>query len=291
MGAVVTPTASLWWRPRAAWPAPAGAIAVPCRPTHLSPLAWLALQAVALWPHGLWAARRLTDGSDDPLGLLAVLTVLALMLRRAGELRVVPRAGWLAAAAVGTLGASVAGFFAPPLIAALIGAAALAAGLTAWWPNDQPRLPLALLLVLALPLMASLQYYAGFPLRVLTAEASSALLQWAGFAAERSGTAMTVQGVLVIVDAPCSGVQMAWLGYFCAASVAAWRGLRDAAFAARLPGVGAIVLAANVLRNTLLVALEARPEGLDPPLHEAIGLGLLALACAAVILLMQRGRR
>ena len=68
---------------------------------------------------------------------------------------------------------------------------------------------------------------------------------------------------------------MAWMAYFCACTVAALLALRDAAFLRRLPVVGALVLVGNVLRNSVLVALEARPQGLDESLHQAIGLGAL----------------
>jgi hypothetical protein len=34
----------------------------------LRPLLCLAAFAAALWPHWRWAAARLADGSDDPLG-------------------------------------------------------------------------------------------------------------------------------------------------------------------------------------------------------------------------------
>ena len=94
---------------------------------------------------------------------------------------------------------------------------------------------------------------------------------------------MLVRGQLVIVDAPCSGVQMAWMAWFCACAVAALVALRDGVFLRRLPWIGAIVLAGNVLRNSLLVALEARPQGLAAALHEGIGLVALALVCAAVV--------
>jgi exosortase/archaeosortase family protein len=279
-------TMSLWWRPRSAWPPAARVVA--CRPTYLSPLGWLALQAIALWPHGLWAARRVADGSDDPLGLLALAAVLGIAARMAGRMRLGPRPGWLAAAIAATLGANAALWFAPPLLAAVVAALALFAGLAAWWPEAKPRAPIAMLLVLALPIVASLQYYAGYPLRVVTAQASTWLLQVAGFAAERTGTAMTVAGQLVIVDAPCSGVQLAWFGYFAAALTAAFAGLREAAFLRRLPLVGAIVLGGNVLRNSVLVALETRPAGLSAAAHEAIGLAALAVVCIAVIALMRQ---
>ncbi len=283
-----------WGRPHAAlatalWPADV-LPRIACRPTHLAPLAWIAVVAAALWPHGLWIARRDGDGSDDPLGLAALAVVLLLLLRTARTLRVLPATGWLALAGALTIAANVARWWAPPLLCSALAALALAAGLCAWWPAHAARGPIALLLLLALPLVASLQYYAGYPLRVLTAQASGWLLGAAGFVAERSGATLLVDGRLVIVDAPCSGVQMAWLGYFCACTAAALAGRRDASFVRRLPLVGVLVLGGNIVRNTLLVALESRPQGLDAALHEAIGLAALALVCVLVVRLMAGGR-
>lgn len=251
--------------------------------------AWLALQALALWPHGRWAAARFADGSDDPLGLAALLVLLLAVLLLAPRQREAPRPPWLIASALLSAAATAALWSLPPLPAALLAALALGAALAAWLPAGTPRLPLAGLALLALPLLASLQFYAGYPLRLATAELSTWLLRAAGLAAERSGAAMTVGGQLVIVDAPCSGVQMAWLGYFCACCMALVVNLRDAALLRRLPLVAAIVFAGNVLRNSLLVALEARPQGLDERAHEAIGLAVLALVGAAVGAWVARG--
>lgn len=274
----------------AGFPRAAGAAAMACRPSYLSPLGWLGLQALALWPHGAWLLRRVQDGSDEPLGLAAIALLLGLLVLFAPRLRISPHTGWLGAAVLLTLLASAGLVVAPPLAAALLAALALACSLAAWLPAQAPRAPLAGLLVLALPLIASLQYYVGYPLRVLTAQCSAWLLQAAGFAAERLGTTMLVQGRQVIVDAPCSGVQMAWMGYFAACAVAALTGRRDAAFLRRLPVVGALVLAGNVLRNSVLVALEARPQGLAPALHEAIGVTVLAVVLLGVVLVMRGGR-
>lgn len=281
----LTSTFTSAWR----WPVrPAGAATIACRPAYLSPLGWIALQALALWPHGAWLVRRAADGSDDPLGLAALAVLALLVVGRAPRLRIAPNTGWLAAAGALTLVANTALFAMPPLLAGLLAALALAAGLVAWGPADAPRLPTAGLLVLALPLIASLQYYGGYPLRVLTAQLSAWALQAAGVAATPSGATMLVNGQLVIVDAPCSGVQMVWLAYFSACTVAATTALRDAAFVRRLPLVGLVVLAGNVVRNTLLVALEARPQGLGAAWHEAIGLGALAAVVAAVIVIVGR---
>lgn len=261
-----------------------------CRPTWLSAPAWLALQAAALWPHGAWMARRLQDGSDEPLGLVALAALALLVAQAAPKMRLAPHTVWLGPAAALTVAASAALFALPPLAAALIAALALAAGLMAWLPAEAPRAPLAGLVLLSLPLIASLQYYAGYPLRVLTAQLSAWMLSLGGYAAERAGASMQVNGQLVIVDAPCSGVQMVWMAYFCACAFAAIVSLRDSRFLARLPFVGLIVLAGNVLRNSVLVSLEARPQGLDAAVHQAIGLVALACVCAAVVVSMNGGR-
>jgi exosortase/archaeosortase family protein len=260
--------------------------ALPCRPVIVTAPAWLAIHALALWPHGAWASRRVADGSDDPLGV-AALAVLLLWLWHAREsLRATPRLTWLGGAGALTVASTAALFLAPPLAAALLAALAISAHAVAWLPERSPRAALAGLTLLALPLVASLQFYAGYPLRVFTAQLSAWLLQGIGMAAERSGTAMTVNSQLIVVDAPCSGVQMAWLAYFAACSVALFTRQRDGAFLRRLPLVSLLVLAGNVLRNTTLVALEARPESLAPWAHEAIGVVWLAVVVGLAVRLM-----
>lgn len=264
---------------------------LPCRPVLVAPWAWLALHAAALWPHAQWTARRLVDGSDDPLGWAAIAALVSWLAFAAPTLRFQPRTGWLALAAALTVAATAARLLLPPLPAAMFAALALAAHIAAWLPQGVARAPLAGLALLALPLVSSLQFYVGYPLRVFTAEFSAWLLRAAGQAAERSGAAMTVNGQLVIVDAPCSGVQMAWLAYFSACTVAAFVGLRDGRFVSRLPLVGLCVLTGNVLRNSLLVGLEARPQGLSEARHEAIGLAILVLVIVVTVRLMSPAPR
>ena len=262
------------------------AYTLPCRPVVVSAPAWLAIHALALWPHGVWALRRVADGSDDPLGVAALAVLLLWLWQTHGSLRATPRLTWLGAAAVLTVACTAALFAAPPLAAALLAALAISAHVIAWLPDRTPRAAIAGLALLALPLIASLQFYAGYPLRVFTAQFSAWLLQALGIVAERSGAAMTVNQQLVIVDAPCSGVQMAWLAYFAACSVALFTQRGDGALLRRLPLVGIAVLSGNVLRNTMLVALEARPDGLAPWAHEAIGIVWLLIVVGLAVRLM-----
>ncbi len=140
--------------------------------TALPALAWLALQAAALAPTWTWMARRMLDRSDDPLGLLAIAALALLVFTLRHGLRAAPRLGWLALAALATLAATLGRTGIgplpplPPLAAALLAMAALACALLAFLPSEVAATPVAGLAVLALPLLSSLQFYAGYPLRV-----------------------------------------------------------------------------------------------------------------------------
>ena len=242
---------------------------------------WLALLAVALWPTWLWMGQRMVDGSDDPLGALALAALGSLLWQHRQRLRAAPRLGFQAVALAGAVLTTALHAQLPDLLVALVALLSLAAGLLAFLPAQVAVAPVLGLSVLSLPLLASLQFYAGFPLRVITAEASSWLLSLA-YSVELSGSSMVVDGQLIIVDAPCSGVQMAWLGYFTACAVALVAGRSNRSFLMRLPVVSVLVLAGNVLRNTVLVACEA--SGLHLPTwgHEAVGLVVLASVCAGI---------
>ena len=254
---------------------------------------WLALQFAALTPTWCWMVARMRDGSDDPLGALALASLAVLVWQLRHELRAAPRLGWVMLATCGTLLAAVARTglgplpALPPLAAGLLAVLALACGLVAFLPKRIAALPVAGLAVLALPLLSSLQFYAGYPLRVVTAEASRWLLA-PGFEVMREGSTLLVDGRMVIVDAPCSGVQMVWLGYFTACVVALWAQRTHRQFATRLPVVGLLVLLGNIVRNAVLVAFEGAGHALAPWAHDAFGLLLLALVCGGIAWSMAR---
>ena len=251
---------------------------------------WLGLLAAALWPTWWWMGQRMVDGSDDPLGLLALTALGVVVWLHRHVLRPSPRLRWLALALAGAVAATATRAYLPDLASALIALLALAAGLAAFLPTRVATAPVIGLSVLSLPLLASLQFYAGYPLRMVTAEISRWLLVLS-HEVSRSGSSLLVNGHLVIVDAPCSGVQMVWLGYFTACLVALPTALTNRTFLMRLPVVGVLVLTGNIVRNTLLVAAEASGQHLPGWAHETIGLMLLVLVCGGIGWVMSRANR
>jgi exosortase len=142
------------------------------------------------------------------------------------------------------------------------------------------------LFALSLPVIASLQFYAGYPLRTLTAAGASLLLKPFGLDVERVGTAMLWEGRAVLVDAPCSGVRMLWAGAFLACVLASqrtwvsWRSL-----AAGLLLMIPVALIANSVRAAALFVLETRAEPVPQFLHASVGVAIFALAGAAMLVI------
>ena len=244
---------------------------------------------VSLWPHWLYMARRTVDGSDEPWGILALVTALVLLLGHRDEL-VVPTRSALATSAVLAVVAAIGSLTLPDLAAAALAMLALGLFLVHALAR-RPATPLVALLLLALPIVASLQFYLGYPLRAFTAHATSALLSLAGVEARAVGAAILHQATTVLVDAPCAGIGMLWVGSYTAAVLSYLNRATAARTALTATAAALLVLVANVARNTALFFPEAGLVNWPAWTHEAIGLGAVALAVVPIVFITSRSPR
>jgi exosortase len=251
---------------------------------HRLPAGLLMLaHAACFWPVWRWYVDRLDDGSDEPWALAALLAAVVLSWPRHG-FRWNPRDSLLLAAAAGTLSYAVLAPFTPPLLRALAAVAALGCS----WisvSGARDRWPAVLcLLALSVPVIASLQFYAGYPLRTVTASGATWLLNLFGVEATRTGTSMMAYGRTVLVDAPCSGVRMLWTASVLCASLAAMRArVSWSAMALALLCVLPIVLVGNTVRATLLFLLETADTPPAGYLHSLVGIVTFVLVAALLL--------
>jgi exosortase/archaeosortase family protein len=244
-----------------------------------------ALLLLALWPHWIYVARRLVDGSDEPWGILALATVVALLVRDRALFELPPRSA-LVASALLAVTAALAELVLPDLAAAAI--ATLAVGVYLAHALRRPATALVILLLLALPIVASLQFYLGFPLRVLVAHASALLLSLAGIEATAVGASIVSEGTTVLIDAPCAGIGMLWIGSY-AAALLSYLGAADARRTLAHGCLAALlVLAANIARNTVLFFPESGRLHWPAWSHDAVGLAALAAVIVPLALVAHR---
>lgn len=242
----------------------------------------LLLFLAAVSPLFLWYGRRITDQSDEPLGLIALLTALGFLWLQRKEISVQPLA--LAGGALLLISAQLSPLKQFPLGLGLVVIVAL--GLALQVPRKKAGI--MLLLFLSLPLMASLNFFAGYPLRLIVAESSRILLFLGGLDIERVGALLKDGAQLVGVDPPCAGISMLWTGCFAAAVLATRLSFSYFQTAKFLCGSLLLVILGNVLRATILFFPESGRVHWPHFTHEGVGLIMHAFVLLVIVALSGR---
>jgi len=157
--------------------------------------------------------------------------------------------------------------------------------------RERPPVAFWGLAALALPVVPSLQFMLGYPMRIVSAALSVGLLQLHGLTVERQGTFLVWRGEMIQFDAPCSGVNMLWAGLLLTlmGCVLFRFGTLKVTVAVALSLV--LAIACNVLRAASLFYVEA---GLVPQApawwHEGIGIAAFMLSVMATLWLLTRLR-
>ncbi|QTN32299.1 archaeosortase/exosortase family protein [Akkermansiaceae bacterium] len=236
------------------------------------PVAALLLAAV---PVLRWYAARMQDGGGEAAGLVPLLFASCFLFRARREIAssTMGRGSGIAV----LLAYAVSFQFLPPLIRAVMFIVAVALVTGVW------RKPgIVLLLILSLPLAASLDFFFGYPLRLVTSVAAENLLGLAGLDVGREGVVLLHGENVVGVDPACSGLNMLWTaglftGLLASAFSLGWRKIFPLGLAAL-----AISLAANSIRASLLFFPESGLIEMPHILHPVIGLVIAALALAGL---------
>ena len=169
----------------------------------MPPKFYFYFQLLALWPAWFWFVSRALDFSDEPLGALALATLVALVVVEARSsskpithMETRSYLGplvWLSLYGIAT-------FVLPKSVQLLLALVAqLSLAQAVFFPN---RLPLYLwgLLFLSVPSVSTLNFYFGFPLRSFVASSSALLLTASGYGAKSNGVQLFFIGREVIID-------------------------------------------------------------------------------------------
>lgn len=238
---------------------------------------------LAAWPQWRWMVYRSSDGSDDPWGIVALLTIVALLLADCKRLRV-PNTSTLSMVMVLMMLATAVWGWLPPIVStgiAMIASTYLIANIR---PRTRTLTPLLSLAVLALPLVASLNFYLGYPLRWFCAQSTGAILSVLGTEVTPEGASLWWNGKTILIDAPCAGIAMLWNGLYLGALFSALNHAKAMRTMLNLSASGVLVVLANVLRNALLFYKESGIVQLPHWTHEAIGILIFALFVPCVYL-------
>lgn len=243
-------------------------------------LATIALLLAAI-PTIRWYVLRLQDGGGELTGLVPLAAAIWFAVRDRKALGLTSRGVWIAAVLLLLQAATFP--FLPAMIRALLMVATVTSASGIW------RKPgIVCLLVLALPWTASLDFFLGYPLRLLTSINARFLLEILGMDVTRSGVQLLYEGRIVGVDPACSGMNMLWSTGLLTALLASvfslrWRSLVPLGLVALV-----LALAGNSLRAAVLFFPEAGIVEMPHLLHPGIG---IAIAGVCFLGLMKLARK
>lgn len=113
-----------------------------------------------------------------------------------------------------------------------------------------------ILCLLALPIIPSLQYYLGYPLRSLIANVTAWCLSSQHIQATVEGAMLSINSVQVGIDEPCSGIRYLWCSLFAASILAILYKLNaKKTFLSILAGTG-LAIVFNIVRTGNLALIE-----------------------------------
>lgn len=244
-----------------------------CRPPMIPAWATPAALLVLLAPTLEWFVRRLDDGSEEPLGLLSLAAAAVFALRERSHLRSSSASRWTGSTLF--LAAVVSDPFLPPMFRAAL----LLTGCLAW-SGMLRHAGITGLVLLSLPIVASLQFYAGYPLRRGTAELAVQLLRLCGAVSSADGVNLVLGGETVSVDPACAGIRMAWHALAaCMALAAIHRTSWRITIMAGLLTV-ALLVPVNSIRAAWLAMVETG-RLIDP----GLGHGGIGIVCFVILLI------
>ena len=239
------------------------------------------LQLVAFWEVWRWYVSRAVYSWDQPWGLLAFVAAFVFLLVSKKPSPRDERSLLLPAAIIVLYVATYSMF--PPLARAIIAFTALAttASLLRFGKPFHPGL--FGLFYLSLPALPTLQFFAGYPLRVVVTELTAPILRIGGFAVVPEGTCLNWAGKLIWIDAPCSGIKMLWVGMFFVFVLLCLYELPIVKSALLVLLAFAVIIGANVFRAVALFYLETGVLQMPSWGHEYAGVIAFVLEAAGIV--------
>ena len=237
----------------------------------------LITQTLCFWPVWQWYLARMFDGSDEPWGILSLITICIIILRQRTSFELDRHTLHLSAFLTFIYIATF--HYTPPLVNGALAIGSISLLISRIWIGQSFHPAITGLFFLSLPIIASLQFFLGYPLRLVTTSVAASFLQFTTHAVYADGINLLWLGERVIVDAPCSGIKMLWATLYLAFTLATLYRFSTYKTWILYSFSATAVFVANTLRTCGLFCLESNILQGPDWWHSAIG--LVCFACLA----------
>lgn len=240
---------------------------------------------IITWPTVVWYQARMLDGSDNNWGLMALLVAIVVSVKKKKKIHSTHylkiNLGLINLMLLVYIVSIVFSFY--TLIQMMIVTILLSSVLSQWGNRSRINFGIVGLMLLSLPLFASLDFYLGYPLRYFIGLLSSYLLNLHGLGIRLEGVSMLFDDKVILIDGPCSGIKMMWTGSFLTFSFIAYFDL-NLKYSIKLSLISfAATLTANVFRICALFYVESDILGSLKWMHETVGIVCYSMAVAVIL--------
>lgn len=241
--------------------------------------AMLIVEGLAFWPVIRWYIARIGNSPDDSCALIPLAILLALSILRWRNSTMPGHVLWLATALLVLYILALDRTL--PLVRASLMVMTVTMTLSRVLTGSLFNVGICTLGMLSLPVIPSLQFYLGYPLRLVATKCTTLLLGLSGFNVVQEGVVLKMGSLSVLVDGPCSGINMLWTGVLFSALCALRFNLGCRSSLLLLTASIGIVLAGNVLRAMSLFLSELNILPAPAWFHSGAGIVafLLVLTC------------
>jgi exosortase/archaeosortase family protein len=150
--------------------------------------------------------------------------------------------------------------------------------------GERPHAAFWGLAALAMPVLPSLQFMLGYPMRIVSAALSVGVLQAQGLAVARQGTFVVWRDEMIQFDAPCSGVNMLWAGMLLTFMGCVLLRLHLMKVVLAVGSTLLLAIVCNALRASSLFYVEAGLIAQVPAWwHEGIGIASFIVSAAVTL--------
>ena len=250
---------------------------------------------LAFWQSGDWYLQRVKFSLEEAVSALLVIVMITYL-----SVVTIVRSKTIYSLPLYTLSVllglyTLSSLYLPSLISAALALSTICFALFWLAFGRIPGISFWALVALSLPVVPSLQFYLGYPARLISASLTVPLLQLNGYQVQQQGTYLVWQDQLLQFDGPCSGVTMLWAGLLLTLLLSFWHQLSlKKIIIALIIGILA-VLFGNVIRAASLFYLElgVLQEAVEIPLnseliHNSVGVAAFIFVAVFIVYLTHR---
>ncbi|MFN0318383.1 MAG: archaeosortase/exosortase family protein [Burkholderiales bacterium] len=248
----------------------------------------LMLVTAACWDGWRWLFHRIEMAPEEGLALVLVVVLFVVThLRQPAPWGAHKPPLVFLTAVLAVYAASQS--FAPPIVRSTLAVMAALACLHSLLFANQPPVTFWALVALAMPVLPSLQFMLGYPMRVACAALTVMFLRAQGHAVTREASNLIWRGDTIQFDAPCSGVSMLRAGLLLTLMGCAMMRLSIWKTLAAMAICTVLAIVCNALRASSLFYFEAGL--LAQPAswwHEGTGIAAFALLAGATLWMLAK---